>query len=108
MRFLTAARVDIDAAVEYYGAETEEFVAEGMQIKKPLMMHLAGEDEFMDKAAQATIRAELAHNPRVEIHTYPGRNHAFARPNGDHYDATDAATANTRTLNVFRQHLRLM
>ena len=108
MSFLTVARVDVDAAVEYYGAETEEFVSEGMQIKKPFMMHLAGEDEFMDKAAQATIRADLAHNPRVEIHTYPGCNHAFARPNGDHYNAADAATANTRTLKFFRQHLGLM
>src|SRR5271170_7118953 len=108
MSFLTAARVDIDAAVEFYGAQTEEFVSEGRQIKKPFMMHLAGEDEFMDKAAQATIRAELAHNPHIEIHTYPGRNHAFARPNGDHYDATDAAIANTRTLKFFKRHLGLM
>lgn len=108
MSFLTAARVDVDAAVEYYGAQTEEFVSEGMKIKKPFMMHLAGEDEFMDKAAQATIRAALAHNPHVEIHTYPGRNHAFARPNGDHYDATDAATANTRTLKFFRRYLGLV
>ena len=108
MSFLTAARVNVDAAVEYYGAQTEEFVSEGMQIKKPFMMHLAGEDEFMDKAAQATIRAALAHNPRVEIYTYPGRNHAFARPNGDHYDATDAAKANSRTSKFFRQHLGLM
>jgi carboxymethylenebutenolidase len=108
MSFLTAARVNVDAAVEYYGAQTEEFVSEGMQIKKPFMMHLAGEDEFMDNVAQATIRKALALNPHIKIHTYPGRNHAFARPNGDHYDATDAATANTRTLNFFRQHLGLM
>jgi carboxymethylenebutenolidase len=106
--FLTAARVDIDAAVEYYGAQTEEFMAEGMQIKKPFMMHLAGEDEFMDEAAQATMRAALAHNPHIEIHAYLGRNHAFARPNSNHYDATDAATANTRTVKFFRQHLELM
>ena len=108
MSFLTVARVDVDAAVGYYGAQTEEFVSEGMQIKKPFMMHLAAEDEFMDKEAQATIRAGLARNPRVEIHTYPGCNHAFARPNGDHYNAADAATANTRTLKFFRQHLGLM
>src|SRR5277367_667714 len=30
MSFLAAARVDIDAAVGYYGAQTEEFVSEGM------------------------------------------------------------------------------
>jgi carboxymethylenebutenolidase len=107
MSFLTAARVEVDAAVEYYGAETEKYVSEGEQIKKPFLMHLAGEDEYMDKAAQATIREALAHNPLIDIHIYPGRNHAFARPNGDHYDATDAAIANARTLNFFTQHLGL-
>jgi carboxymethylenebutenolidase len=107
MSFLTAARADVDAVVEYYGAGTEEFVSEGVHIKKPMLMHLAGEDEFMDKAAQATIREGLTLNPHIEIYTYPGRNHAFARPNGDHYDAADAATANNRTLDFFRRHLAL-
>jgi carboxymethylenebutenolidase len=107
MSFLTASRVEVDAAVEYYGAETEKFVSEGLRIKKPFLMHLAGEDEYMDKAAQATIRETLAHNPLVNIHTYAGRSHAFARPNGDHYAATDAAIANNRTLDFFRQHLGL-
>lgn len=105
MSFLTAARVEVDAAVEYYGAETEKYVSEGKQIKKPFMMHLAGEDEYMDKAAQVAIRAALTPNALIEIHTYPGRNHAFARPNGDHYDVTDAAIANTRTLDFFKKHL---
>jgi len=59
------------------------------------------------KDAQATIREALALFPNIIIHTYPGRNHAFARPNGDHYDATDAEIANTRTLDFFRKHLQL-
>jgi carboxymethylenebutenolidase len=107
MSFLVAARADADAVVEYYGAETEKFVSEGSKIKKPLLMHLASEDEYMDKAAQATICKALTRNPLVDIHIYSGRSHAFARPDGDHYDATDAAIANNRTLDFFRQHLRL-
>lgn len=107
MSFLTAARVEVDAAVEYYGAETERFLAEGLKIPRPVLMHLAGEDEFMDAAAQAAIRETLAANPNIEIHTYPGRNHAFARPHGDHYDATDAAKANALTLAFLKKHLEL-
>jgi carboxymethylenebutenolidase len=106
MTFLAAARLDLDAAVEYYGAETQRYVSEGKRIKKPLLMHLAGEDEFMDKAAQAIIIKELADNPYIKIHTYPGCNHAFARPNGDHYDAKNAETSNARTLAFFKQHLK--
>ena len=105
LTFLAAARLDPDAAVEYYGGETQRYVSEGKQIKKPLLMHLAGEDEYMDKAAQATITKSLADNQHIKIHTYPGRSHAFARPNGDHYDAKDAETANARTLAFFKQHL---
>ena len=105
MAFLTAARVNLDAAVEYYGGGTERYVSEGKKIKKPFLMHLAGEDEFMDKAAQTIISKELADNPHIKIHIYPGRNHAFARPNGDHYDAKDAETANARTIAFFKQHL---
>jgi carboxymethylenebutenolidase len=105
MSFLTAARVGVDAAVEYYGGRTEEFVQEGININKPLLMHLAGDDEFMDKQAQATIRTTLASNPAIEIHTYDGRNHAFARPGGGHYHEKDATTANARTLAFFKEHL---
>lgn len=105
MAFLAAARVDLDAAVEYYGAGTEKYLSEGKEIKKPLLMHLAGEDEFMNKEAQATIIKELTENPHIKIHTYPGRNHAFARPNGNHYDAKDAEMANARTLAFFKKHL---
>jgi carboxymethylenebutenolidase len=104
MSLLTAAQVNVG----YYGAQTGEFVPEELQIKKPNMMHLAGEDEFMDKPTQATIRAELAHNPHLEIHIYPDRNRAFGRSKGDHDDSTDAARANTPTLNCFRRHLELM
>jgi carboxymethylenebutenolidase len=105
MGFLSAARIEVDAAVEYYGGRTEEFVAEGAHTKTPLLMHLAGDDEFMDKAAQARINEVLAPNAQIEIHTYPGRNHAFARPQGHNYDAEDAETANARTLAFFRRHL---
>ena len=105
MSFLTAARVEVDAAVEYYGGRTEEFVSEGTNIKHPLLMHLAGEDEFMNKEAQAKISQVLAPNGNVEIHTYAGRNHAFARPKGHHFHAADAATANARTAAFFKRHL---
>lgn len=105
LTFLTAARGKVDAAVEYYGGRTEEFVQRGANITTPLLMHLAGEDEFMSKDAKATIQQVLAPNPNVEIHIYPGRNHAFARPQGDHYDEADATKANDRTREFLKRHL---
>ncbi|WP_437723030.1 dienelactone hydrolase family protein [Sorangium sp. So ce861] len=105
LTFLTAARADADVFVAYYGGGTEKYVTEGVNIKRPLLMHLAGDDEYIGKDAQATIHAALRDKQHVELHTYPGRSHAFARPGGDHYDAADATLANRRTDAFFKQHL---
>lgn len=105
LTFFTAGRGKVDAAVEYYGGRTEEFVDRCANVKAPLLMHLAGEDEFMSKEAQAKIKEVLSPNKNVEIHVYAGRNHAFARPQGDHYDEADATKANARTREFLKQHL---
>jgi carboxymethylenebutenolidase len=105
MTFRAMAAGDADVGVAYYGGGTERYVAEGVRIAKPLLMHLAGDDEYIGPKAQATIHAALDDNPLVEIHTYPGRNHAFARPGGDHYDDADAKLANDRTAAFFKQYL---
>jgi carboxymethylenebutenolidase len=51
------------------------------------------------------ITAALKNHPQVELYTYPGRNHAFARVGGEHYDAADAAKAGQRTLAFFERTL---
>jgi len=105
MTFLTAARTGADAAVAYYGGGTEQYVGEAGKLATPLLMHLAEEDEYISKDAQRAIRAALDGRPQVEIHSYPGCSHAFARHGGQHYDAAAAAKANARTLAFFQTHL---
>src|SRR5580658_2081488 len=105
MAFLTAARETIDAAVAYHGGDTEKYLDEAGKITAPMLMHLADEDEFISKDAQAHIKAALADKPNVEIYSYPGCNHAFARHTGTHYDAAAAATANGRTWQFLRDRL---
>ena len=53
MTFLTAARHHPDAAVAYHGGDTEKYLSEARGISAPLLMHLAEEDEFINKDAQA-------------------------------------------------------
>jgi carboxymethylenebutenolidase len=106
LTFLTATRHNVDAAVEYYGGGTEQYVGEGKNLKSPLMLHLAEEDEFISKEAQAKIKSGLAQSPLVEIHSYPGCNHAFARHKGVHYDAQAANRANALTRAFFDRNLR--
>ena len=69
------------------------------------MLHIAGDDEFVPPEAQASMHAGLGTNPLVTLYDYPGQHHAFARPDGDHYDAASAGLANQRTLEFLRQHL---
>jgi len=105
MTFLTAAREKIDAAVAYHGGETEKYLDEADKIMAPMLMHLAEEDEFISKEAQTKIKAALSNKPNVEIYTYPGCNHAFARHTGTHYNAAAAAKANGRTWQFLHDHL---
>jgi len=106
LAYLTATRTDADAAVGYYGVSIDGRLEEAEKLAAPLMLHIAEEDEFVNKDAQARMIAGLGNHPHVTLHTYPGRSHAFARVGGAHYDAADAATANGRTDAFFEKALK--
>jgi len=106
LAFLTATRTDANAAVSYYGVGIENRVAEAEKLACPLLMHIAEEDQFVPKPAQEVILRALKDHPNIEIYTYPGRDHAFARMGGEHYDAADAKLAGGRSLSFFERHLR--
>ncbi len=107
MAFITAARHDVDAIVAYHGGDTERYLDEAPCITAPLLMHLAEEDEFISKEAQARIKAALAGVPSATVYLYAGQNHAFARHTGLHYNAQVAALANGRTFAFLADHLGL-
>src|ERR1700682_4968255 len=81
MVFLTAVREGVDAAVAYHGGDTEKYLGEVNGLRAPLLMHLAEEDDFMSKPAQAEIKAALASKPNATVYSYPGQWHAFTRLN---------------------------
>jgi carboxymethylenebutenolidase len=105
LAFLTATRTDADASVGYYGVGIEGRVGEAEKLTHPLMLHIAEADQFVPKPAQQIIVQALKNHPDIEIHSYPGRDHAFARPGGEHYDEADAKLAGGRTLSFFRRTL---
>src|SRR5271168_1443085 len=107
MVFMTAVRNDgIDAAVCYHGADTEKYLGEVDGLHAPLLMHLAEEDEFISKAAQAEIKTALSSKPNATVYSYPGQRHAFARHNGTLYNPAAAVLANERTSEFLHQQLR--
>jgi len=106
LAYLTAARTDSDATVGYYGVNIQTRLGEAARIKNPLMLHIAGKDEYVPPPAQEDIVSTMATYPLVTIHRYAQMNHAFARAGGKHYDEANAGLANSRTATFFRQHLR--
>ena len=105
LAFLTACRTSADACVGYYGVNIQEWLSESATITHPLMLHIAGNDEYVPPAAQKKILDGLGANRHVTLHAYKERAHAFARVGGAHYHATDAELANSRTRAFFKEHL---
>jgi len=105
LAFMTAARGEVDAAVAFHGGDTDRYVGEAGGITAPFLMHLADEDEFIPKEAQAAIRESVAGKANVVVYGYPGCNHAFSRHGGAHYDAKAAALANDRTWTFLKDKL---
>jgi carboxymethylenebutenolidase len=105
MAYLTACHTDIDASVGFYGVAINTKLDDAKGIKKPLMLHVAGKDEFVNPEAQAEMHKGLKTNAHVTLHDYPECDHAFARQGGKHYDKQAATDANARTLAFFKKHL---
>ncbi|HMK68220.1 MAG TPA: dienelactone hydrolase family protein [Stellaceae bacterium] len=105
LAYLMATRSDADCSVGFYGVGIEGALEEAKNIKKPLLLHIAAKDQFCPPEAQAKIQAGLKGDAHVAIHVYPGMDHAFARPGGQHYDKASADLANSRTADFFRKHL---
>ncbi len=105
LAYLTACRTDADACVGYYGVNIQDRLAEARTIRAPLMLHIAGKDQFVPPEAQEKITEELKVNPLITLHHYPTMDHAFARQGGTNYDQACADLANTRSTTFLRQHL---
>jgi carboxymethylenebutenolidase len=106
LAYFMATRSSADCNVSYYGVGIETVLDEAGAITKPLLMHIAEKDRFVSPEAQKQILDALGKNPRIEMHVYPGCDHAFAREGGAHWNAEAARQANQRTEAFFKKYLR--
>jgi len=105
LAYLMATRSSAECNVSYYGVGIENALNEAAAITHPLLMHIAEQDQFVPKEAQEKIRQTLGSNRFVTIHTYPGCDHAFARPGGQHWNEAAARLANERTAAFLHKNL---
>ncbi len=103
--YLMATRSDAECNVSYYGVGIEANLDEAKNITKPLLMHIAEEDQFVPAEAQKAIKDKLAGNSLVTIHSYPGLDHAFCRVGGQNYDRAGADLSNRPTADFLKAHL---
>ena len=103
LAFLTSTRTGADAAVGYYGVALDQHTGE--QPRCPVVLHVACADGFVPKEQQAAVHAAFDADPNVTFYDYEGLDHAFARKDGEHYDAAAAALAHGRALDHLRAHL---
>lgn len=106
LAYLMATRSNADCVVGYYGVGIEKNLDEATAITKPLMLHIAEQDQFCPKEAQDQIREAMAKISPATVFTYAGRDHAFARVGGEHYDEDAATLANKRTEDFLAENLK--
>jgi carboxymethylenebutenolidase len=105
LAYLTATRTSTDASVSYYGVGIAQKLDEASNIKTPLLMHVAELDKFVPPDQQNIIKDALGAIEHVDLYTYHGLDHAFARKGGDHWDEAGAGLANERTREHFAKAL---
>ncbi|MBM4441913.1 MAG: dienelactone hydrolase family protein [Candidatus Rokubacteria bacterium] len=102
--FLAAALgADVHAAVPFYGAAAE--TAAVPNIKAPLLIQYAENDERINAMWPAYEAALKAAGVRYEAHFYPGTQHGFHNNSTPRYNEAAAKLAWERTIAFFRKHL---
>jgi len=105
LAYMTAARTDIDASIGYYAVGIDGLLGEKEAIANPLMLHIAGDDGFVDADTQAAMHAGLDDHDKVTLHDYPGLNHGFATETGTRRDNEAAELADSRSEAFFATNL---
>jgi carboxymethylenebutenolidase len=97
--FLAAARVNIDAAVAYYGGGISRQLAHIPRV--PVMFHFGEKDTHIPLSAVDEIRTAY---PRGIYHLYPAE-HGFNCTERASFDAQSARLAFDRSVEFFHQHI---
>ncbi len=103
LALVTSAVCPIDATVVYYGI----FPRRGeRKIANPVLVHVAGHEEHNPPASPEQFPKWFEGMGNVEIHIYPGTQHAFFNNTYENsYDEVAASLSWERTVSFLRKHL---
>ena len=97
LAFMMAEQSDADINVSYYGVGLDSLLGDLNKVQKPLIVHIADQDEFFPPEGRARVIEAAKGHPQIKVYVYPNANHAFARVGGVHWDARSAVIANGRS-----------
>ncbi|HEY4141705.1 MAG TPA: dienelactone hydrolase family protein [Pseudolabrys sp.] len=101
---LAASSPDLDAGVAFYGRQVP--AAQVPNIKAPLLLNYAENDDGVNSGIPAYEAALKANNKKYTMYTYPGTQHAFFNDTGAaRYNKAAADLAWNRTLAFFKDTL---
>jgi len=102
---MLATRIpDLAGAVPFYGGQAK---AEDVpNIKCPLLLHYAENDERVNAGWPAYEAALKANKVAYEAYIYPGTQHGFNNDTTPRYDKEAAALAWQRTIDFFKKNLK--
>jgi len=102
---IAAASPELAAGVSYYG---QQIPAERVPaIRAALLLHYAGNDDFINPGIAAYESALKANNKRYQLFVYEGAQHSFNNDTaGARYNKAAAELAWQRTVAFFKENLR--
>jgi len=77
LAYLSAARLEVAAAVAFYGVRIHEMLDEADRITCPVQFHFGEQDKAVPMETVAPIRDAFAGRRDVEFHVYPEAGHGF-------------------------------
>lgn len=102
--YLATRLPDLGAAVPFYGRQAEATAV--ANIKAPLLIHYASNDERINAGWPAYEAALKAAKVKYQAHVYANTEHGFNNDTTPRYDEKAAALAWQRTIDFFNQTLR--
>lgn len=104
LAYLAACRLpEVACAVGYYGVGIDHALDELHNLTGRLVLHIAELDKFTPPEARQAILDATAQYPRAQAYVYEGVDHAFARPNSEHYHKPSARFAHERSVTALHQ-----
>lgn len=102
--YLSAANINPDAAVAYYGGGIAHCLDQAANISCPIMFHFGERDDHIPPEVVTGVQAAVSGLAEATVYTYDAE-HGFNCDQRGSYDPPSASLAWQRSVAFFKQHL---